>query len=242
MSCITRARQQHIRTMGSVSRFLVFLAVGAFGGGVGACAALSGLDKYSPGVDASIAIGEGGSSHLPDSSGPTRGDTSSQDVVVWGEGDGTLDNDSGDGTLGTGDVTMNDGSDGGTDAGNQSDASDASDAGGSEGGDGGADADGAPPACGSSSCGGCCETNGTCVGGMSNATCGTGGMTCANCGSQSCNNGSCSSVVSDAGRCTPTSCSLFTTLCIPGYESPCCKSDGTCSCRINFPLPPGPCL
>jgi hypothetical protein len=227
--------------MGSVSRFLLFLlAFGAFGGAVGACAALSGLDKYSPGVDASIAIDAGGSSHPPDSSGPVRGDTSSQDVVVSVEGDSTVYNDSGDGSLGTGDASVDEGSDGWTDAGNQGDSSDASDAGGSEGGDGGPDADGALPACGSNNCGGCCEANGTCVGGMSNATCGTGGMTCVNCGSQSCNNGACSTIASDAGRCTQTSCSVFTQLCIPFYESPCCKPDGTCSCKINFP--PGPCL
>ncbi len=77
-----------------------------------------------------------------------------------------------------------------------------------------------------------------CVGGQSTATCGTGGVTCVNCGSQSCNSGACSTIASDAGRCTQTSCTVFTTLCIPVYESPCCKSDGTCSCNINFPPRP----
>jgi hypothetical protein len=228
--------------MGSVSRFLVFfLAFGAFGGAVCACAALSGLDQYSRGVDASIAIDEGGSSHLPDSSGPIRGDTSSQDVVVSVEGDGTVNDESGDGSLGTGDASVDEGSDGWTDAGNQSDASDASDAGDGDA-DGGPDADAGHPACGPGpgNCGGCCDMNSNCVGGMSNATCGTGGAPCANCGSQSCNSGTCSTTPSDAGRCTQTTCSVFTTLCIPAYEAPCCKSDGTCSCKINFP--PGPCL
>jgi hypothetical protein len=222
--------------MASVPRLLVFLI---FGCAVCACALVSGLDRYSSGGDSSVASDTPGPSHLPDASGDVRGDTTSQDVVVVGEGDGTISIDSGDGSVGTGEASLDAGSDDSRDAGNQSDGSEAGD---SEAGDGGPDADAGHPACGPGpgNCGGCCDDSGTCVGGMSNATCGTGGAACANCGSQSCNSGVCSTVVSDAGRCTPTSCSVFTTLCIPAYEAPCCKPDGTCSCKINYP--PTQCL
>jgi hypothetical protein len=223
--------------MASLPRLLVSLA---FGCAVCACAAVSGLDQYSSGSDSSVASDQTGPSHPPDASGDVRGDTTSPDVVVVGEGDGTFGTDSGDESVGTGEASLDTGSDDSGDAGNQNDGGDGGD---SEAGDGGPDADGGHPACGPGpgNCGGCCDNTGTCVGGMSNTTCGTGGAACVNCGSQSCNNGACSTVVSDAGRCTAMSCNAFTRLCIPVYQLQCCKSDGTCGCAIEIPTM-GTCL
>jgi hypothetical protein len=227
--------EKQVRSPKPVFELLVFLT---FGGAVCACASLSGLDQYSPGGNASGSSDETAPPHLPDTSVDLPGDgTSRDDDVRAGENGRTisddLGNDSGDLSVGTEDAGLNADSDGSSDAGKQSDASEA---------DGAPREDASKPVCGSSSshCGGCCDMNGNCVGGQSTATCGTGGETCVNCGSRSCNNGACSTIASDAGRCTQTSCNVFTTLCIPVYESPCCKSDGTCSCNINFP--PGPCL
>jgi hypothetical protein len=94
------------------------------------------------------------------------------------------------------------------------------------------------PQCSPEVCGGCCDSNGFCHGGQSAGVCGTGGRACLACSSgQGCTNGAC---VADSGgpppTCTASSC---TNVCIPVYQSPCCKSDGTCGCRVT--MPPGAC-
>jgi hypothetical protein len=191
-----------------------------------ACAALSGLDPFSVGGDAGETH-DAGPSLVSDTAVVVPRDMSAQDTgPSTGEGDGPIADQRAN------DASVDLGPDGSSDAAGQGDASD--------GGAGdGSDADAGRPVCSSSNCGGCCDTDGNCVGGQSNATCGTGGETCVNCGSQSCNGGKCSSVTPDAGKCTASSCD-YVTLCIPVYQFACCKSDGTCGCNINFP--PGPCL
>ena len=105
----------------------------------------------------------------------------------------------------------------------------------------GPDASDARPPCTSTSCGGCCTAAGDCVGGQSATTCGTAGGACEDCTAkgQSCNGGACSSAPHDAGVCTMLSCTTITNLCIPVWQQPCCKSDGTCGCYVTIPT--GPC-
>jgi hypothetical protein len=89
--------------------------------------------------------------------------------------------------------------------------------------------------CDTTTCAGCC-TNGACVGGQSVATCGVGGATCKDCTSMggACTSGACSTKVPDAAAkpvCTASKCPL----CIPVYQSSCCKTtDETCGCKTNF--------
>jgi hypothetical protein len=119
------------------------------------------------------------------------------------------------------------------------DATDATDAaGGSSQRDATADLlEAAPPPCSPSNCGGCCNSNGFCAGGGSQATCGTGAEACRNCATmgQSCDQGKCSSA--DSGpppTCDPTQCQMMT-LCIPVWEGACCLQDGTCGCQVLLP-------
>jgi hypothetical protein len=95
-----------------------------------------------------------------------------------------------------------------------------------------------PALCGPSNCGGCCNSDGFCAGGGSQATCGTGGEACRNCGAmgQSCDQGMCSSI--DSGprpTCDPSQCQMMITLCAPVYEGACCLPDGTCGCQVQIP-------
>jgi hypothetical protein len=88
--------------------------------------------------------------------------------------------------------------------------------------------------CDTTSCPGCCS-NGQCVGGESVATCGKGGGLCKDCTSMggACTNSACATKAPDAGppkTCTASKCAL----CIPVYQSSCCKSDETCGCKTNF--------
>jgi hypothetical protein len=211
--------------MGPVQRFLV---VSVVGGVFCACAALSGVDQFSLGGEAAGTNDGTSPSHVSDASIEVPVDMSSRDTgLSVGEGDSTVPNE------GANDAGLDAGLDGSSDAGPQGDAGDGAPGGGDAGG-GGADADAGKPVCSSSNCHGCCDSNGNCAGGLSNGTCGTGGENCMNCGSLSCNAGTCSSVAPDAGKCTASSC-LSLTLCIPVYQSACCKSDGTCGCNINYP-------
>ena len=211
--------------MGPVQRFLFY---STFGGVFCACAALSGLDQFSMSGDAPETKDGTGPSHVSDASIEVPVDMSSPDTgLLVGEGDSTVPND------GANDAGLDAGPDGSTDGGTQGDAGDEAGDGGTsnEAGDSG---DSGKPVCSSSNCRGCCDSNGNCAGGLSNGTCGTGGQKCVNCGSLSCNGGTCSSVIPDAGKCTVPSCDLLT-LCIPVYQSSCCKSDGTCGCNSNYP-------
>ncbi len=101
----------------------------------------------------------------------------------------------------------------------------------------------AEPPCNPEHCGGCCTSAGFCAGGGSQTTCGTGGEACEDCSKtgESCDQGTCSST--EAGpppTCNVMTCLNMVTLCIPGYELPCCLTDGTCGCQVNFP--PGKCM
>jgi hypothetical protein len=106
----------------------------------------------------------------------------------------------------------------------------------------GSDSPAAPPACNSMTCMGCCSAMGGCHGGLSADSCGVGGQTCQDCQSTglACTAGACAVGSHDAGKpvCTLTTCS--SNLCIPVWQSKCCKSDGTCGCEVLYP--PGPCL
>jgi hypothetical protein len=99
-----------------------------------------------------------------------------------------------------------------------------------------------PPPC-STHCQGCCGPTGLCQGGLSDNSCGVAGETCRDCESTglACVNRSCAAAVpSEAGSptCSLSSCSA--SVCIPVWESDCCKSDGTCGCQAL--IPKGPCL
>lgn len=89
--------------------------------------------------------------------------------------------------------------------------------------------------CDTTTCAGCCS-NGACVGGQSVATCGVGGGECKDCTSMggACSSGACTTKVVDAAAkpvCTASKCPL----CIPVYQSSCCKTtDETCGCKTNF--------
>ncbi|HEX3770386.1 MAG TPA: hypothetical protein VHV30_05960 [Polyangiaceae bacterium] len=114
--------------------------------------------------------------------------------------------------------------------------------------------------CGPDTCTGCCE-NGACFLGTANDVCGAHGQQCFDCtpDSTTCDNGFCSGPVADddasvdAGAndaapdgaadaddagvvlplvCRQTACSPS---CIPVYQEPCCKDDGTCGCRVLIP-------
>jgi hypothetical protein len=94
------------------------------------------------------------------------------------------------------------------------------------------------PRCGPLTCGGCCTADGFCAGGGSEATCGTGGGACQNCTGtgQSCDQGVCSSTDSGpAPVCDEMQCRNMIALCIPVYDGPCCRSDGTCGCQVLIP-------
>jgi hypothetical protein len=100
-------------------------------------------------------------------------------------------------------------------------------------------ADGQAPPC-ASTCGGCCDDAGNCVGGQSNMTCGTNGARCEDCTAlgERCGGGVCTSAPppQDAGTCVASMCPP---LCIPVYQTTCCKTtDGTCGCQIQIPPSP----
>lgn len=89
------------------------------------------------------------------------------------------------------------------------------------------------PACGPENCGGCCTDTGDCAGGLSKTTCGLRGARCRDCADGlACEEGACVAP-SDAAapECSPAACA---NTCVPVYQSACCKSDGTCGCRVNF--------
>jgi hypothetical protein len=97
------------------------------------------------------------------------------------------------------------------------------------------------PAC-APSCHGCCADN-NCNGGQSDDSCGVGGQACVNClsSAMACANGQCAPPLAvDAAQrtCTLSTCAKAN-LCIPVWQSSCCKSDGTCGCQVD--IPPGPC-
>ena len=101
----------------------------------------------------------------------------------------------------------------------------------------------ASPRCDTTTCGGCCTSDGFCAGGSSATTCGTRGDACQDCEriGQSCDQGMCAAVDSGpAPVCDEMVCRSMITLCIPVYDSPCCRSDGTCGCQVA--IPPGPCM
>lgn len=101
----------------------------------------------------------------------------------------------------------------------------------------------ASPRCDTTTCGGCCNSNGFCSGGGSATTCGTRGDACQDCSrlGQSCDQGACAAIDSGpAPVCDEMVCRSMITLCIPVYDSPCCRSDGTCGCQVA--IPPGACM
>jgi hypothetical protein len=108
------------------------------------------------------------------------------------------------------------------------------------------DADAGKPPC-ASQCGGCCDSNGNCLGGRSTSTCGKGGARCTDCavGGQVCNAGLCSAPPAPDSGVSPMTCNravCFTqTLCIPVYQATCCKADQTCGCQVVIPPVPAPC-
>jgi hypothetical protein len=114
--------------------------------------------------------------------------------------------------------------------------------------DGGVDA--SKPPC-ASSCGGCCDPNGNCFGGRSIGTCGNAGARCTDCANagQVCallnaaSGGICAPPPQDSGpvtmTCTPQTCPKM--LCVPFWQSACCKSDQTCGCVVVIPPGPYPC-
>jgi len=226
-------------------RMLHFLTYGILATAVGGCASIAGLDQYAGGSsnDASV----------PAPNPPSPGlDAAGSDRAALPESRWAGDEPSGDEAapadevqeppVGTGDTGAGDagGADAGVEAGGDAtldgpverlpDGSPGPDA-----------SDARPPPCTSTSCGGCCSAAGDCVGGQSAATCGTAGAACVDCSArgQSCNAGVCSSTPHDAGACTMLSCTTFTNLCIPVWQQPCCKVDGTCGCYITIPT--GPC-
>jgi hypothetical protein len=101
---------------------------------------------------------------------------------------------------------------------------------------------GTAPKCGVGNCGGCCNADGQCTGGLSTTTCGTGGASCIDCSSTglACSGGRCvARPTVDAGpqpACDPGNC----TICIPVYQSGCCKTDMTCGFMTL--VPPTGCL
>jgi hypothetical protein len=184
------------------------------------CAELAGLSQYgSSATDDPVASDDAG--HLSsaevgdpdvsaggDSSTPTNDDASSPDEMSVGEDRAS-------------EATVGD------------EVADAATPDGSDGADSGpSDAAGIPDnfACGPSTCNGCCNSSGNCVGGQSVDTCGSGGHACNDCASAgACHNGACTSPAPDTGAppmCTTSQCSS----CAVG-QTGCCKSDQTCGCR-----------
>jgi hypothetical protein len=98
-------------------------------------------------------------------------------------------------------------------------------------------ADARPP-CNTTTCNGCCDSNGNCAGGQSQATCGTGGEQCISCGSgTTCNkSGACVNTPVDSGP--PPACVASSCQKCGAVQSTCCKSDNTCGCAYPF----APCL
>jgi hypothetical protein len=95
----------------------------------------------------------------------------------------------------------------------------------------------AKPVCGTTSCNGCCDSDGNCTGGGSTGTCGTGGERCVACSSgQTCNDGVCGKAPVDSS--TTPACNQSTCKGCGIAQSACCKSDNTCGCAY----PVAPCL
>jgi hypothetical protein len=88
-------------------------------------------------------------------------------------------------------------------------------------------------ACGPQTCNGCCDANGTCTAGTSDAACGTSGAACSDCTTlaQTCTAGACSA----AQSCSMQSCKgcCQGTMCMPGTSTMACGTGGkTCQmCR-----------
>ena len=85
--------------------------------------------------------------------------------------------------------------------------------------------------CSPSTCFGCCDAQGNCVGGKSLAACGEGGQACQVCPSAdtACLNGFCL-LGSPPTSCVVSSCPA----CIADYQAACCKTDNTCGCAVVF--------
>ena len=93
--------------------------------------------------------------------------------------------------------------------------------------------------CSRSTCSGCCDAQGNCVGGESLTACGAAGIACLVCpasANEVCRNGICAMPV------LPTSCAVSSCPpCIPAYQAACCKTDNTCGCAVQFPPDAGGC-
>jgi hypothetical protein len=203
-------------------------------GALGACAAVTGLDQYTPGAcvegcDASV---EHWSLSADDAGVPDSAD----DAASAPDGlDGIDSADPADvETEGAGGESATDGQPGRGDAGKLDAGAGSHDAGSSPDG-----ADAGPPACGPETCNsGCCDGKGNCAL-TSASTCGTGGVACKDCqqGGQICSSGSCAMPVVDSGAaCSPSTC---LNLCAP-YFHQCCNASQVCGCSLNYPV--GPCL
>jgi hypothetical protein len=99
-----------------------------------------------------------------------------------------------------------------------------------------------PPAC-DTHCMGCCSAAGDCQGGLSDNSCGSAGEACLDCQSTglACVDRSCAAAPpSEAGSQTCSLSSCSPSVCIPVWQSDCCKSDGTCGCQVL--IPKGSCM
>jgi hypothetical protein len=233
----------YVSLRASVGPALFVLAWTLFAIGAGGCASVAGLDQYAGGSSSDASVPMPAPTSLSfDASATDR----AEPPVGRGGDDGSRDalapaDDAQDGPASAGDAGATDAGGGdaqgtsGTDARSDAPVEQIPDASPPP------DASDARPQCSRSTCGGCCTAAGDCVGGQSATTCGTGGALCADCtmSGQSCNAGVCSSVAHDAGACTMLSCTTLSNLCIPVWQQPCCKMDGTCGCYITIPI--GPC-
>lgn len=89
---------------------------------------------------------------------------------------------------------------------------------------------GAPPVCGPASCGGCCDANGNCQSGTSDASCGAGGAKCQSCSAsgKSCTQpGSyCSTVPPCSSQTCPNGCCDAQGICQLGRADAVCGAKG----------------
>jgi len=129
----------------------------------------------------------------------------------------------------------------GVDAGDAGMAADAGE--GVDAGDGAPPPDAKPPC--ATSCGGCCDPGGTCLGGRSAATCGAKGASCVDCtmGGDECDAGVCAPAPPPkeggtvAPTCSQTAC-MAQNPCVPVWQQTCCKADQTCGCQVLIPPSP----
>ena len=98
---------------------------------------------------------------------------------------------------------------------------------------------GAPPTCGASSCGGCCDAKGVCQGGTTDAVCGADGAACANCSTngKKCNEpGSyCAFLPSCSELTCPTGCCDSAGVCRDGRSDTACgaSADACTNCTTS---------